>query len=459
MALINPLLGSNLASTGFDTTLIPSSAWFDGSADYLEKTFSSAPGSQSGKRYVWACWVQPPGIFSGTVFSMWSAGTSSSNAYTELSFYNQQSGGGDVEFNSYNGGGSYDFRLRPTQVFRDVGWQHFLVSYDSTEPSASNRIKIFHNGEEITSFAQSDYPSVNHVDFPGTATGHYVGGRIGGNYKNYMTQHVFLDSQSIQNGDVSINDFLDTATFGTNGSQRIPKKDSDIAALATAADHNSFCLDFADSSNFGNDISGNNNDFTANSMSSANQSSSTPSLVYPTLNPLAQTSTGVTLSQGNLGVARSTTSQGIISSTIGMTSGKFYCEVTVNDEFNLVVGLIEGVLLSTANRYLGQDSNTYGYDQGGNVVNGGTGSSYGTAYNTGDVVGIIFDADNGKLYFSKNGTVQNSGDPVAGTNFAYENLTNGPYFFGVSVENVSTANVFNFGQSSFAHTPSITSTA
>ena len=452
---------SGSAASGFDASLISNSVWFDGSADYLEKTFSSAPGSQSGKRYVWACWVQPPGIFNGTVFSMWCAGTSASNAYSALEFYNQQSGGGDLEFYSYNGGTSYDFRLRPTQVFRDIAWQNFIVSYDSTESSESNRIKIFHNGEEITSFAQSDYPSINHVDFPGTAVAHTIGARTGGSgggfYKNYMTQHLFLDSKSIQAGDVSINDFLDVFQHGTNGSQRVCKKDTDIAALATTADHNSFCLDFADASNLGNDISGNSpsgeNDFTVNSMGSANQSSNTPSLVYPTLNPLAQNSTGVTLSQGNLGVARSSSSQGLVSSTMGMTSGKYYCEVTINDEFNLVVGLIEGVLLSTANRYLGQDSNTYGYDQGGNVVNGGTGSSYGTAYNNGDVVGIIFDADNGKLYFSKNGTVQNSGNPVNGTNFAYQNLTNGPYFFGVSVENVSTANIFNFGQSSFAHTP------
>ena len=461
MALINPLLGGNLAASAFDTTLIGNSAWFDGSADYLEKTFSSAPGSQSGKRYVWACWVQPPGIFSGTVFSMWCAGTSASNAYTAFEFYNQQSGGGDLEFYSYNGGTSYDFRLRPTQVFRDIGWQNFIVSYDSTESSESNRIKIFHNGEEITSFAQSDYPSINHVDFPGTAVAHTIGARTGGSggghYKNYMTQHLFLDSQSIQAGDVSIGSLLDVFEYGTNGSQRVCKKDSDIAALATTADHNSFCLDFADSSNFGNDISGNSpsgeNDFTVTSMGSANQSSNTPSLVYPTLNPLAQNSTGVTLSQGNLGVARSSSSQGLVSSTIGMTSGKYYCEVTINDEFNLVVGLIEGALLSTANRYLGQDSNTYGYDQGGSTATGGSYTSYGAAYNNGDVVGIIFDADNGKLYFSKNGTVQNSGNPVNGTNFAYQNLTNGPYFFGVSVENVSSANVFNFGQSSFAHTP------
>jgi len=75
----NLLLGASGQSTGpvpFDPTLISNSVWLDGSADYLEKTFSSAPGSQSGKRYVWAVWVQPPGIFSGTVFPVWSAGTS-----------------------------------------------------------------------------------------------------------------------------------------------------------------------------------------------------------------------------------------------------------------------------------------------------------------------------------------------------------------------------------------------
>ena len=419
MSLIPIVQGGHSVASDFDTTLIGNSAWFDGSADYLEKTFSSAPGSQSGKRYVWACWVQPPGIFTGTVFSMWSAGTSSSNAYTELSFYNQQSGvgRGDVEFNSYNGGGSYDFRLRPTQVFRDIAWQHFVVSYDSTESSASNRIKLFHNGEEITSFDQADYPSLNHVDFPGTATGHYVGGRIGGNYKNYMTQHVFLDSQSIQAGDVSINDLLDVFQYGTNGSARVCKKDSDIAALATSAGGNSFCLDFADASNFGNDISGNSpsgeNDFTVEGgMGSANQSSNTPSKVYATWNPIfgpfASHAHTATLSEGNLRLASSTSNYSVTTSSLAMPagSGKFAAKFTVNTLGGIypVIGVFD-MDGDTTNAFTGT-SDSVGLKMDGQKYVDGSASSYGSAVSAGNTVEVELDMDNNTVEFLINGSAQ-----------------------------------------------------
>ena len=41
-------------------------------------------------------------------------------------------------------------------------------------------------------------------------------------------------------------------------------------------------------------------------------------------------------------------------------------------------------------------------------------SSYGDSYANNDIVGIAVDLTNNKLYFSKNGTWQNSGDPTSG---------------------------------------------
>ena len=66
-----------------------------------------------------------------------------------------------------------------------------------------------------------------------------------------------------------------------------------------------------------------------------------------------------------------------------------------------------------------------------------TQSSYGTfIYNGGDIIGIALDLDNNKLYFSKNGTFQNSGDPTSGATgtgaisiTAVSSTTDGAYFF------------------------------
>ena len=45
----------------------------------------------------------------------------------------------------------------------------------------------------------------------------------------------------------------------------------------------------------------------------------------------------------------------------------------------------------------------------------GTASSYGNAYGNGHIVGMAIDIDNSKIYFSKDGTFQNSGDPTSGS--------------------------------------------
>ena len=111
-----------------------------------------------------------------------------------------------------------------------------------------------------------------------------------------------IGTKSIQQGDFAITDFLDSFTFGTNGSQHIPKKNSDIVTLTAAGSDNSFLLDYANSSDLGNDTSGYNNDFTATSMTSANQSTNTPSKNYAVMDVLkndgANTSTMV-FSEGN----------------------------------------------------------------------------------------------------------------------------------------------------------------
>lgn len=177
-------------------------------------------------------------------------------------------------------------------------------------------------------------------------------------------------------------------------------------------------------------------------------------LTYATWNPSNQNATGVTLSNGNLSVARAGSSNGQVWSTLGKSSGKPYIEITIGDISNTVVGLANGSMVG-ADRYVGQDTNTWGYYiiGSGQKVNNGSFVAYGTSATNGDVIGIAFDADNGKLFFAKNNTWQNSGDPAAGTNAAYTGLTSGPYYFAISVETVSTPNVANFGASAFTYTP------
>ena len=174
-----------------------------------------------------------------------------------------------------------------------------------------------------------------------------------------------LVGQSIQNGDVAVTDFLDAFTFGTNGSQFTPKSDADIAALASTAGGNSFCLDFADSADLGNDISSNNNDFTPTSMAAANQTTHTPSLQFPVLNALNGDATLVSsLGYGNrLAVGVSSWDSVFATRSMGR-SGKYYYEVRMHTETSangFPAGIHEESTTSKnwAN-YIGNSTATYG---------------------------------------------------------------------------------------------------
>ena len=131
----------------------------------------------------------------------------------------------------------------------------FIVSIDTTESAAADRVKIYLNGDEITSFASASYPSLNaDVDYVNdSANQQRIGRNQGSNYINgSLAQFVFLEGKSIQ-ADLTVSEILDAFEFGTNGSQFGPQSNADITALAADAGGNSFALDFSNSANLGHD--------------------------------------------------------------------------------------------------------------------------------------------------------------------------------------------------------------
>jgi hypothetical protein len=131
-----------------------------------------------------------------------------------------------------------------------------------------------------------------------------------------------------------------------------------------------------------------------------------------------------------------------------MSSGSWYCEFTSSSGqgsgFDQMIGLSNSTIPLSGN-HLGAFAGGYGYYPNGNKYNNNSGSSYGSSWGAGDVIGIAFDATNGSLYFYKNGTVQNGGTA------AFTGLTSGPYFFTASMQGTSSAGVWNFGQRAFAY--------
>ena len=165
---------------------------------------------------------------------------------------------------------------------------------------------------------------------------------------------------------------------------------------------------------------------------------------YPTLNPLKKAS--ITTSNGNLDFAHSgsTGFWQVVFSTMGMTSGKYYCEFTCADA-DSIIGIAKDSHTLANDKYLGQDPNGWSYNgQNGQKINNSSSSSYGDTFTSGDIIGIAFDATGGNLYFYKNGTAQNSGTA------AFTGLTDGPYLFAFSIRDTGSTHNVNFGQRPFS---------
>ena len=454
MSLIQPLIGSNLVGAGaasFDSTLIGNSVWLDGAADFFSK--SSFAGHASKK--VISVWVQRTGFSSFGLIR----GTNSTG---------DRVGFGDNVSNNQvyvvvNGKNLYSNR-----IFRDIGWYHYLISFDLTQSTASDKVKVYINGVDLDTSGgwQTDERSTmssSFATFDSSSVAQQIGrDGSGAMYlKAYLAQYCELDGQSIQSGDVATTDFYGTYTFGTNGSQIIPKANSAIAALATTAGSNSFCLDFADSSDLGNDISTNNNDFTPTSMSSANQSSNSPSKTYPILNVLDPTT--ATAANGNRDFAGpSADNKAAMRTTIGIpdNSGKFYWEYFLTGGSNnaFIIGIAgDGSANGGYDDWMSDITPSVGvYTESSSKVlyeNGSATSStvFGSSPTGGDVIGVAYDSDSRKVWFALNNTYSGSGDPAAGSGETATLSGSGAAFPTVSARGSSDTLTLRFDSGDFTY--------
>jgi hypothetical protein len=346
-----------------------------------------------------------------------------------------------------------------TQVFRDPSaWYHIVVVLDTPQATASDRLKLYVNGTQVTTFSSTDYPSQNATGDINNTYPHFISNGGGGEYFNgYMTNIHFINGQALTPSSF-------TETDATTG-QLIPKTYS--GSYGT----NGFNLLFADNSSntaatLGKDTSPNGNNFTPNNLS-VTAGAGNDSLVdsptnygtdtgvggsvrgnYATLNPVSIIST-TTLSNGNL-ESIDAGSDAISLSTIGVSSGKWYWEITGLDitgttsNQRSVIGIVKNPQLFALSTYVGSNANGFGYYSGnGQKLTSGTGSSYGATWATGNVMGVALDLDNGTLVFYKNNTSQGT---------AFTGLTTGDTYFPAASQAGSGKVAFNFGQRAFAYT-------
>jgi hypothetical protein len=162
------------------------------------------------------------------------------NAYQQLAFASESPTYADpiceIGFSSDNIDlfqytSSFDFRLITTQVFRDPSaWYHIVWSVDTTQATSTNRVKLYVNGEQVTSFTTATYPSLN-FDTAFNYTGpHLISARGAGGteqefFDGYMTEINFVDGQQLTPSDFGDTNSTTgvwqparyTGTYGTNG--------------------------------------------------------------------------------------------------------------------------------------------------------------------------------------------------------------------------------------------------
>lgn len=345
---------------------------------------------------------------------------------------------------NYQSGGWY---VNTSQLFRDInGWYHYVIAVDTTQADSANRLKIYVNGEQVTSFGTNTRPSQNYDCFVNTNSQALNIGR-GFNFNSssayyfsgLMTHVNFVDGTA-----------LTPTSFGEFDSNDVWKpKPSPSVTYGT----NGFFLKMDNSGNMGLDSSGNSNNFTTNGT--ITQAKDTPSNVFATGNPLLNKD-NPTYSNGNNTCSASGSSWKSALSTIGASSGKYYFEYkwasdSGSPKYNMVgIANVDNIANSgsTSTHDL---ANSYLYEQGGPIFTSGSGTTFGNTYTAGDIIGCAVDLDNNKIYFHKNGTYQASGNPSSGTNGYTINA--GTYYLGASLySNGTSIGNLNFGNGYFGTT-------
>ena len=414
------------------------------------------------------------------------ASNSNANHLFHCGFHNSTNG--NMFFvSAWNSSGSVIMNKRVHNTIEDCSsWFHVVVTIDSTLSTAEDRCKIFFNGIRQLFFEASDTSntnlSQNDTVYPFSTNGstsYFAGG--------YTTSNSFLsESDYYQYAHViacdgyayeasSFGEF-DTNTYAWN-----------FKGFGGSYGTNGFLLKFDDASNLGTDSSGNGNNYSVSGT--AYKTTDSPTKCLPVMDNYFD-AYRYAPTKGNLQVASTGDGGGsdyyrMIPATQAVTGGKWYWEIKIISRQNsglCMIGVIEtdtytnhhdtATSNTIGSNHFGHHTNSVGYystnaihpsdPNDGRIIYGPSNtvvqSGY-DAFTTGDIIGVALDCDNGKIYWSKNGTWQNSGDPTSGsTGTGAYSLTmtrtyGGRYYYYPAITNFGTMTVgINFGNGRFGTT-------
>ena len=224
------------------------------------------------------------------------------------------------------GGGGTTISVKSSDLFRDhSAWYHFVLAIDTTQSTSSNRVKMYVNGRQISSFSNAGYPSQNYQFVVNTNNATQQIGRA--EDAGTFTYHVdgYLAEYNLIDGtQAAATDFGETNSDGV----WVPKAYS--GSYGTNGFYRKF--DSSATNGIGHDQSGNGNNWTAKNLAATDVVLDTPTNNFATYNFLSKSYFAtITLSEGNLkSVNSSNTPSGSSLGTIFVNSGKWYCEFRSN---------------------------------------------------------------------------------------------------------------------------------
>ena len=223
-------------SSGSDYELEQSLKFEDSRVPHLSTTFASA-GNR--KTYTFSCWIKRSVDTGGQIFVGENTSTPSNSDYLQFQSNNK------LRF-FQNGASSTYAYLQTNQVFRDSSaWYNIVLAVDTTQSTASNRVKIYINGIQITSFATETYPNQHTESYINSNVPHGIGAQsaassLSSSMDGYLGEVNFIDGQALTPADFGeTGDYGEwkpieySGTYGTNGFYLPFKQDYTVEGFST----------------------------------------------------------------------------------------------------------------------------------------------------------------------------------------------------------------------------------
>ena len=415
--MVFPVIGGDGKPTGYD---IDNSLRFnDNDSAYLNRTPSSASNRRT---WTWSGWVKRSTL--GAHQDIFIAGSNASGQLSAQFSWNSSDG---ITIYATVSGASADYYFVTNALFRDLSaWYHLVLAVDTTDGTQGNRVKLYVNGEQVTSFSTETYPSQNYDSAVNNNVLHTIGrfSVVSANpLDSYLSEVHFIDGSQ-----------LTPSSFGETNDNGvwIPKDCKDDLTYGT----NGFYLQFqqtgtsANSSGIGADTSGNDHHWTPNNLAATDVTTDTPTNNFATVNPLTETQGVIDFSEGNTEIAGNTTTQGSARSSIQIPpSGKWYIE----SEFDAIGGSGSNAFGIVTESYTSHSIDSSGargvkasYSGGAGsrviqIMNGSSQIGSNINVSAGIIMQLAVDQDNGKAWLGKDDTYYNSsggtdGNPSTGSN-------------------------------------------